>query len=360
MKRVLISVINDLVTDQRVHRTSSLLHEEGYEVLLIGRKLKNSLELEKRPYECKRMKLLFEKGPLFYAEYNLRLFLLLLTNKSNLLFSNDLDTLLPNFIISKLRGKRLIYDSHEYFTEVPELIDRPKVQRVWKWIESFVLSRIDSMITVNESIANLFREKYQLKVEVIRNVPMGNSRSEIVKEDRLLVLQGAGINIDRGGEELVSAMEWIDGKLWVIGDGDALPKLKDMVRSKSLEDKISFKGKVPLSELRYLTAKAQIGFSLDKDSNVNYRYSLPNKLFDYLQASCAVICSDLVEVNRVVSEFKVGLMLEEVTPEIIATKVNDLLENDKLLKELQLNALLASKELTWDKEQVKLLNLLKN
>ena len=200
MKRVLVSVINDLVTDQRVHRTCSLLHEEGYEVVLIGRKLKNSLVLEKRSYECKRMSLLFENGPLFYAEYNFRLFLLLLTSKSNLLFSNDLDTLLPNFIISKLKGKRLVYDSHEYFTEVPELIHRPRVQKVWKWIEAFVLTRIESMITVNESIANLFREKYRIKVEVIRNVPIGSDVVNFEKEEKLLVLQGAGINIDRGGE----------------------------------------------------------------------------------------------------------------------------------------------------------------
>lgn len=360
MKRVLVSVINDLVTDQRVHRTCSLLHEEGYEVVLIGRKLKNSLVLEKRSYECKRMSLLFENGPLFYAEYNSRLFLLLLTSKSNLLFSNDLDTLLPNFIISKLKGKRLVYDSHEYFTEVPELIHRPRVQKVWKWIESFVLTRIESMITVNESIANLFREKYRIKVEVIRNVPIGSDVVNFEKEEKLLVLQGAGINVDRGGEELLSAMEFIDGKLWVIGDGDALPKLKDLVKEKSLETKVSFKGKVPLSELKELTAKAQIGFSLDKDSNINYRYSLPNKLFDYLQASCAVICSNLVEVNRIVEDFKVGLVLEEVSPSEIAKTVNRLFEDSDLLQEFQSNAFLASKELTWDKEQSKLRNILKN
>ena len=114
MKRIIVSVTNDLVTDQRVSKTCSTLSEMGYDILLIGRRLKNSLPIQ-RNYTTKRIQLLFNKGYLFYAEYNIRLFLFLLFSKKDILFSNDLDTLPANYIIGKLQQRNLIFDSHELF-----------------------------------------------------------------------------------------------------------------------------------------------------------------------------------------------------------------------------------------------------
>jgi hypothetical protein len=133
--KIIVSVTNDLVTDNRVDKVCRFLLNEGFEVLLVGRKLKTSLAMPQRPYATKRMKLLCTKGALFYAEYNLRLFFLLLFRKATHLLANDLDTLLANYLVSKMRRRALIYDSHELFTEVPELIHRPKIQRIWESIE---------------------------------------------------------------------------------------------------------------------------------------------------------------------------------------------------------------------------------
>ena len=245
MKRAIVSVINDLVTDQRVNKSCLALQKTGYEVLLVGRKQRKSPPMDERPYASHRMKLLFEKGPLFYAEYNIRLFFFLLFHRANLLLSNDLDTILPNYFISRLKGCKMIFDSHEYFTEVPEVVNRPKVQKVWKWIEGFVVPKLDEMITVCDSIAELFREKYGVKCHVIRNIPpkkalppKGDKQALGLPTDKhLLILQGSGINIQRGAEELVQAMQYLDDCfLMIIGGGDVLPILKQMVEDLKITD----------------------------------------------------------------------------------------------------------------------------
>lgn len=122
--RIILTVINDLTGDQRIHRIASTLQGAGYQVTVVGRLLPDSLPLENRAYHTHRMRLLFRKGKWFYLEYNIRLFFLLLIRPAEIVNANDLDTLLAGYLATRLKGTELIYDSHEYFTEVPELIHR--------------------------------------------------------------------------------------------------------------------------------------------------------------------------------------------------------------------------------------------
>ncbi len=366
MKRVIVSVINDLVTDQRVNKSCLTLQKAGFEVLLVGRRQRKSPPMDERPYKTRRMKLLFEKGPLFYAEFNFRLFLFLLFHRCNCLLSNDLDTLWPNFWISKLKGVKLIYDSHEYFTEVPELVSRPRVQRVWKRIEGRILPKMSEMITVCQSIADLFHEKYGLKVHVIRNIPMRAmlpapaSREEVGLDlnKHVLVLQGSGINIQRGSEELVDAMEYLDDcQLVIIGGGDVLPILKEKVEANHWEDRVKFFPRMPYQKMMAITQLADLGFTLDKDTNLNYHFSLPNKLFDYIQAGVPVVASHLTEIERIITHYNIGTFIENHEPKTIAETIKNALNDEKTLAEWKNNLIFAAQELCWENEEKALLKI---
>ena len=352
-----MSVINDLSTDQRVHKHCLLLHELGFEVLLIGRTTYASKPLDTRPYLTHRMHLPFERGPLFYASFNVVLFFHLLFRNSEILFSNDLDTLLPNFLVARLKRKHLIYDSHECFTEVPELVSRPKVQAIWRSIERWILPKLTFALTVNASIAELYKKAYGIDMKVLRNMPKpldkaSKTRKELgLPEDKkIVILQGSGINMHRGSEEAVEAMRYINNAvLLIIGSGDVLDILKRNVKDFGIEEKVIFKGRMPYAEMMAHTQLADLGLTLDKDTNINYRYSLPNKVFDYIQAGIPVLGSDLVEVKRIVQEFSVGQIVESVEPKAIALAITNMLSSSKV-SEWKANCIKASKELNLDAE----------
>jgi glycosyltransferase involved in cell wall biosynthesis len=321
-----------------------------------------------RSYATLRFKLPFESGPLFYATYNIRLFVYLLFSRADLLFSNDLDTLLPNYLVSKLKRIDLIYDSHELFSEVPEVQGRPRVKGFWKWLERTILPRLSNLITVNRSIADTYKKWYDVDMNVHRNLPMRKAEvSNVARSDfglpadkKIIVLQGAGINVDRGAEEAVQAMQYLDDHLLlIIGSGDVIDRLKSIVSELSLEPRVRILGRMPYDEMMKYTACADLGLSLDKDTSLNYRYSLPNKLFDYIQAGTPVLVSDLPELAKVVAENGVGKLLKSHAPKTIAKQVESMLNNELKMTSLVKNCKKAAKQLVWENERKVLDDMIK-
>lgn len=366
-KRAIVCVTNDLSTDQRVKKTCLTLQKCGYNVLEIGRKLPDSLPFDP-PYDVKRMKLRRNKGALFYAEYNIRLFFVLLFSKVDLIYSNDLDTLLACYLASKIRRKKLIYDTHEYFTEAPELVHRPKTKRVWERIEQHIFPKLRKVITVCDSIAHIYQKKYGLPVTVVRNIPQTftpktiKSRKELnlPEEKKILIIQGSGINVDRGAEEVVEALNYLSDQylLLIVGNGDVIPQLKQNVKQKKLEKKVIFKSKMPFEELRQYTINADIGLTVDKDSNCNYLFSLPNKLFDYIHSEIPILSSQLVEIKNIIERYDIGYFIPNHSPKDIATTIERIFSDSKKLEKIKENLKLTKKDLCWEKEEKILINLI--
>ena len=357
-RRVILSVTNDLVGDQRVHKVATTLLNNNFDVTLVGRLLKNSKPLN-REYKTKRINLIFNKGFLFYAEYNLRLFFYLLFKKVDILNSNDLDSLLANYLVSKIRSKKIVYDSHEFFTQVPELVNRPKVQNIWLKLEQWILPKLKFTYTVSPSIAKEYKQLYNINMALIMNLPfITNIEHKIEKTDTYIIYQGT-LNIGRGLENLILAMQNINAKLLIIGGGDIEDELKKLAEDNNLKDKITFKGKLAFNQLFEYTCKATIGVSLEEDNGLNYKYALPNKIFDYINAEIPILVSNLPEMAKIVEQYNVGEILTNNTSSDIAYQLNKLLTNTVLYNTYQANTITAKKELCWEIQEKELVEFYK-
>jgi len=355
-KKVIVSVTTDLLTDQRVHKTCMSLLSNGYDPVLFGRKYSNNSNLEERDYPCKRVKLWFNNGFLFYANYNLYLLFYLLTSRVDILLSNDLDTLLANYIASKLKRLHLVYDSHEYFTEVPELVNRPRIQRFWKNLESAIIPKLKNCYTVTSKIAEVYRLKYKVDFKVLRNFPYLKEEVKAVVKRDAIIYQGA-LNVDLGIQHIINKNTYVENvELWIAGDGDIKDELDLQIKRLDLSGKVKFLGRLPIGELRVITKTAKIGVSLEKQEGLNYTYALPNKVFDYIHAKVPVLYADLQEVKKTINGFNVGEELISYDSKEMAEQLNKMLNSsqyDNWVKQCES----AAKEFNWQTEEQVLLSI---
>lgn len=364
--KIIISVINDLVTDHRVHKVAQTLYNEGYNVFLIARLLKTSLTLSKRDYQTKRMSLFFTKGPFFYAEFNIRLFFFLLFHKFDILLSNDLDTLPANYLAAKLKRKALVYDSHEIFTEVPELINRSFQGNVWKMIERNILPKLKYSYTVNQSVSDYYYKKYGVRMSVVRNVPKISDLTyefeELNFKDRvkIIVYQGA-LNVGRGLELIIESMQFLENTLLIIiGDGDIKQQLIELIYKHKLKEKVKMPGKIQFNELKTYTMQADLGISLEENLGMNYYLALPNKIFDYIHAGVPVLASDLPEIAAIINKYKIGVITKTRIPAELASLIQSLFKDIENYKKYKQNTILARNELCWENEEKTIINIFNN
>jgi glycosyltransferase involved in cell wall biosynthesis len=369
-KTVILSATSDLEGDQRLHKVAVSLQKIGFIPILVGFRLKSSIKMLNRSYQCQRFRMLFKKGPLFYSEFNFRLFFYLLFNKSTVLVSNDLDTLLANYLVYKIKHIlnkkiKLVYDSHELFTELPELNGRPKTRNVWIAIEKWILPKIKNAITVCEPIAEYYFKKYCVKMHVIKNMPLCNQsfkntigiNIELPENKKIILYQGA-LNIGRGIEQVIDLMEYIDNTIFVIaGSGTIEKSLKQRVSEKKLFDKIIFTGKIPFEQLNKLTIKANVGLVLQEDISLSYHYVLPNRLFDFINAGVPVIASALPEIKRIVEAENIGLIVNDLNEPELMQKIKRLLDDQMLIDKTKRAILDCKSKYCWENEEKELHNL---
>ncbi|MEY4906060.1 MAG: hypothetical protein RLZZ292_3875 [Bacteroidota bacterium] len=388
MKKIIFTVTNDLIYDRRMLRIGTSLAKAGFNVWLVGRQLPDSQSFDNPYIKPHRFSLFFNKGKLFYIEYNIRLFFWLLTQRFDIIGGIDLDSILPCYFSAKIKnilrggystlgkltfGKllkfperpaiKIIYDAHELFSETPEVVRRPMIRRVWLAIERFVVPKVDAAYTVSQSVADEFERRYGRRFGLIRNLPLRQIipiNSEINSEIKIILYQGA-LNEGRGLEAAIEAMQFVENaELWLIGEGDLSQILRGAVERLGLQGKVKFLGFIVPDELPFYTAKADIGIHISEDKGLSYRYSLANKFLDYIQSEVPQICTQFPEYQRLNEQYHVGILIEKTDVQLLVSALNRFLNDETFYQEIKENCRQAAGELCWEKEEKLLIDLYRN
>lgn len=354
MKRIYFTVTNDLTYDQRMHRICTSLAGAGYAVTLVGRRRPGSRALQEKPFRQKRLRCLFGKGPLFYAEYNLRLFFYLLFRRMDGICAIDLDTILPCYLVSRLKRIPRIYDAHEYFTELKEVRERPRVQGIWRAIEKATVPRFRYGYTVSEGIAREFKQRYGVNYALVRNMPLLRPLTGARERRPFLVYQGA-VNEGRCFEQLIPALREIPYTLVVCGDGNFMPQLRQLIAANGVADKVVLKGMLLPDELWEVAQEAALGICLVEREGLNQLLSLPNKFFDYMHAGLPQIAMAYPEYEKINHERPVAVLIAELTVEGVAGAIRSAMQNEALRAQLAANALAVRERWCWNEEEKRLI-----
>ncbi|WP_133272369.1 glycosyltransferase [Hymenobacter radiodurans] len=363
MRPLLFAVTTDLNYDQRMQRICGSLAVHGYAVLLIGREWPDSQPLSPKPYKQHRLRCVFKKGKLFYLEYNLKLFLYLIQQQAAVWCAIDLDTALPMWLRARLSGQPFVYDAHELFTEVPEVVGRPVTKRIWQLVEKFIVPRAALAYTVGPALAQWFVQQYGQPFAVVRNVSCLETAElpptpTAAPTEGYILYQGV-LNEGRGLEALLDAMPQVTARLIICGEGDLSVSLRERARKLGLlaSGQVEFRGFVLPTELRQITRQASLGIMLLENRGMSYYYSLANKFFDYLHAGVPQLIVDFPEYRRLNDLYDVAEVVE-LTPDAIATAINRLLRDEPArYHQLASNCRRARLELNWQHEEQTLLAL---
>lgn len=352
--KIFLTVINDLNFDQRMIRICNTLSQSGYDVTLVGREWKDSKPLVEKSFKQKRLFIQPTQGKLMYAQYWMKLFFYLLFQRADLLCAIDLDTIMPVYLVSFLKRTKRVYDAHELFTEMKEVISKPKEKKIWDWIEKFTVPKFPNGYTIGDFYAVYFKEKYGVNYEVIRNATVLKPLVRKPAEKPFILYQG-WVNEGRCFEQIIPAMQFVDIDLIICGEGNFFQQTKDLAKKYNVEEKIKFMGYLPPEGLKAYTEKAFIGLTLFHGISKSNILSMANRFFDYMHHGVPQIAMRFPEYEKVNKEFEIATLLEDPpTPETIADAINHLVQSPLYYDRLSKNCLLAREKYCWQNEEVKL------
>ncbi|MEX1239291.1 MAG: hypothetical protein WEB30_06225 [Cyclobacteriaceae bacterium] len=276
----------------------------------------------------------------------------------DLVVANDIDTLPIAF---RLSTKKILFDAHEY---APRHFEDKKIWKVF--FQPFYLAlcrkyipRVDAMLTVGEGLAKEYEKNFGAKPSIITNATrFYDIQPSGVEPARIRLIHHGIANESRRLELMIEMMEHLDERftldLILMTSDYASGKTKGYIRS--LKENIARSHRMQVlpsvksHEIVGAINRYDMGVFLIPPINFNYANTLPNKLFDFIQARLGVAIGPTPEMASIVNKFGNGVVAENFQPESLARRLNHLTRDDIVrFKNLSIQA---ARQLNAEKNEV--------
>ncbi len=377
-KKVVLIVSNPFTNDSRVFKEARAVAANGFETIVYAINKNNNLPEEEnlRGFKIKRLQIDtydFRFKPHKLVTQFIPALIPLRAEQADIYHANDLNTLLIAYLACFGRKSKLVYDSHEFWSDRSDaLVDEGILNRILHKFrllqEKVLIKKAGAVFTVSDSLSQALSRKYGInKPVVLKNcpylapIPKGDKFTELKSQNRKIVLYQGYIAKFRGLAELIKSVVWYESNIRLIflGDGPYKEGLIKLIKNLNISDRVFVYPSVPLLELSEYTASADLGVAAYLDLSLSQHYTLPNKFFEYMHAGLPVAASDLPEMRKIVLEERVGEVCDISDPKDIARVVNSILSNEKKLKQMKNNAIRTTKKYNWEIESKKLLGTYK-
>lgn len=382
--RIAILLHKSIINDYRVLKTVETLSREHEIDVYYIKKQSNLAQTTSNnvrfiPIEHKNnLKIRLLRHSLFCYEFDyMYRYIIAQNTKYDIVWANDLPTLVTGHLLAKKIRAKLFYDAHEIYTEtLNQFFPRDKkglkniifatLIAIMRWhgkhVEKRILPQVNLFITVNESLLRFFNKRYTIKSSlVLMNLPRLADSIDLEKIDyrkrfnwsessKIIIYQGA-LNEGRGLHLIIKTMNELSEKfkLVILGDGTLKKKLTKLAQELNVTDRVVFFGNIELRKLPSYTKGADIGINLLESFNLSKELASPNKLFEYIHAGIPVVASKTAENIKVVEINKIGLCCDNSVEDIRNT-ILEVIDNDydNALRE-------AKKRYNWEQEESSLL-----
>lgn len=261
------------------------------------------------------------------------------------------------------KGCKLVYDTHELETET---ISCKGVKRIlYKSTEKIFIGFSDAICVVNKSIAKWYAETYKIPAPfVVKNVPhrlnYDGQKSSILKDtfkipisDIVFLYQGL-LSDGRGLRITLEAFKERTNKHVIfMGYGE----LADLIQSYALKyPNIHYKTAVAPELIPQITPSADVGLSLIENKCLSYYFSLPNKVYEYLNSGVPVIASAFPEMSSFIDDNSAGWAIEP-SIEVLSRHIDSLTK--PMIEEKRNQILSGTHAFGWHIEEEVLLSIYK-
>jgi hypothetical protein len=287
----------------------------------------------------------------------------LANQKFDLVIANDIESLPLAF---EFKGAKVLFDAHEYAPRHFEdkLSWRIFFQSYNKFLCKKFIPLISDMTTVGEGLAKEYAKHYPVKPIVVTNasqyfdVPV-----QPVQENKIRLIHHGGANHSRKLELMIEMMDYLDERftldMMLITPPIANSKTKSYINE--LEHLIKDPKRIKIlppkkpDEIVPFINQYDMGVFLLPPINFNYENTLPNKLFDFIQARLAIAIGPTPEMARIVNDHNLGIVSGDFTPQSLAKKLNQVTPAD--LVKFKSNAAKIAHELSAEQNKKIMLDI---